>query len=119
MEPIKIVGEWRSIERLTPGVWLSRIKGLLGASNAMSISHECQASPDHEYLGPIEIVEPDPVPTLMPGCECNTGTNALNRHWCRSTFNGNIEFQAFGTTLRQAILRHNAAVAAIVALEGK
>lgn len=39
-EPIKIVGEWRTMERLTPGVWLSRLRGVSDSMYVMSISME-------------------------------------------------------------------------------
>lgn len=104
-ESIKIVGEWRTMERLTPGVWLSRLRGLPDTMGALSISHKFSASPGCEYFGLLEIIESEPTPTPtpmpLPGCRC--GLTSLH--------GGSVHCKSVNWLV--------AAVKAIVAMEGK
>lgn len=117
-ESIKITGEWRVMKTLTPGIWLSRLRGLSDATWATSISHECKANSDREYFGPLEIIEPEPEPTPLPGCRCELTIHAGGECYCKSIGGLRWKVIAHGNTRRQAILRHNAAVAAIMKMEG-
>lgn len=119
MEPVKIVGEWRRGGELEPGVYL--LKSELSEASVAALKIGDGGQPDREYLGPIEIVEHEPVPTPMPGCRLDFGRQD-ERHWCGSVSTETVwrtELVTYGDTRRQAVLRHNAAVAAIVATDGE
>lgn len=116
-EPIKIVGEWRTMERLTPGAWLVRFKGSCNPLGFIVVEQDCMANFDREYLGPLEIVDPVPEPTPLPGCNTCVQEAFSNIYTCASSDNGQLHVFVCGATHRQAVLRHNAAVKAIVELE--
>ena len=122
MEPIKIVGQWRRGGHLKPGLYLYRKPGSVHLIGVATLKIECDplGSDIYEYLGPIEIVEPKPEPTPLPGCVCHV-TQMRAGKWRSASAHqpDSNELVVYGDTRRQAILRHNAAVAAIVAMESK
>lgn len=126
MEPIRfVVGEWRRGGGgvvFPRGVYAWRKVGSLDAAGVAVLGNgTCDAIDGNEHLGPIEFGEPEPEPTPLPGGVCNV-TQRISGRWqvacAYQRTNGN-ELVVYGDTRRQAILRHNAAVAAIVAMESK
>lgn len=119
MDYMKIVGQWRRGAVLDAGLYLWKRHGGIEIGGAVRMLAGGGNS-EFEYLGPIEIVEPEPEPTPLPGCVCHV-TQMRAGKWRSASAHqpDSNELVVYGDTRRQAILRHNAAVAAIVAMESK